>query len=148
VPAKLIGVEWGRMDNLTSAARSETMRRVRSTDTGPEMAVRRLVHGEGYRYGLHCKDLPGCPDLVFRSRNAVLFVHGCFWHSHSCPRATLPRANRPYWRAKLESNRIRDRKNLKALRSSGWRTLVVWECQIERPDKVRERICRFLSGRR
>jgi len=134
------------MDNLTRAQRSETMRRVRGKDTGPELRVRRMVHGMGFRYRLHVKELPGSPDLLFPARAKVIFVHGCFWHGHDC-RAGLnrPSSNRRYWTPKLERNRRRDRANRTRLRRLGWRVLVVWECQLK-SHTLRDRLASFLGG--
>ncbi|MGH9721059.1 MAG: very short patch repair endonuclease [Bryobacteraceae bacterium] len=134
------------MDNLTPAQRSETMRRVRSVDTTPELLVRSAVHGMGFRYGLHCRRLAGCPDLVLSRLRTVIFVHGCFWHCHCCPGAELPRSNRAYWRSKQQRNSVRDRRNIGALRRAGWRVLVIWECQTRNTGKLQTRISRFLSG--
>jgi len=115
--------------------RRRTMRAVKSSDTAPEMIVRRLLHAEGYRYRLHLKSLPGCPDIVFPSRRAALFVNGCFWHGHTCPRGSrIPKSNRPYWEKKILMNRERDSRNLKTLQSLGWRTLTLWECEIRSID--------------
>src|SRR5205823_7075741 len=98
------------MDILTPSARSIRMGLIRSRNTGPEMAVRRLVHGMGYRYRLHDKDLPGRPDLVFKSKHKVIFVHGCFWHLHrNCWNCRPPKSRRSYWKPKLERNATRDR---------------------------------------
>jgi len=97
-----------RFDPLTAAERSERMSRIRNADTKPEMIVRRLVHGMGYRYRLHVKNLPGNPDLVFPSRHKVIFVHGCFWHQHGCRQYRMPRTKRDFWLAKLASNKSRD----------------------------------------
>jgi len=122
------------------------MRRVRSKNSLPEMAVRKLVHGLGYRYRLHAKDLPGKPDLVFPSRRCILFVHGCFWHGHeNCRKAQKPATNQQFWVAKLEKNYERDRLNLRALRRLGWRVMVVWECQTENLNKLTPKLCRFLK---
>ena len=96
------------------------------------MHVRRLVHGMGYRYRLHAPDLPGRPDLVFRPRRKVIFVHGCFWHRHGgCSRNRVPKSpeTREYWQSKLDGNVRRDRRNVDALRENGWRVLVIWECE-------------------
>ena len=136
------------MDNLTRAQRSETMRRVRGKDTGPEWVVRRMVHGMGFRYRLHVGVLPGNPDLVFPARSKVIFVHGCFWHGHRC-RAGLsrPSSNRRYWMPKLERNKQRDRANRARLRCLGWKVLVLWECQLKAPG-LRDRVARFLGGTR
>ncbi len=115
--------------------RRKTMQAVKSTDTAPEMIVRRMLHAEGYRYRLHVKSLPGCPDLVFSSRRLALFVNGCFWHGHTCPRGSrVPKANRPYWEKKIARNRERDAQNFGALESLGWRSLTLWECEIKSID--------------
>ena len=116
---------------------------VRSKNTGPELAVRRLVHSLGYRYRLHRRDLPGVPDLVFPARRAVIFVHGCFWHRHAnCGR--VPKSRLSYWLPKLNRNRTRDRRHVKALARDGWRTLVIWECEV-RDKKLARRISHFLG---
>lgn len=122
------------------------MRAVRSRDTKPEMAVRRLLHRLGYRYRLHRKDLPGTPDIVFGSRRKVIFVHGCFWHGHSCPRgARLPATNVDYWRNKIDRNVKRHAKQTEQLRAAGWATLVIWECQTASQQALMERLRAFLS---
>ncbi len=133
---------------MTARERSALMSRIRSKDTKPEMRVRRLVHGMGYRYRLHAKDLPGRPDLVFRPRRKVIFVHGCFWHRHDgCPDNRIPRSpeRREYWRNKLDGNVRRDRQNLLALEASGWGTLVIWECETKDADRVMRRVQTFLE---
>ena len=110
------------------------MAAIRSTGMKPEMIVRSLVHGMGYRYRLHAKNLPGKPDLVFRPRRKVIFVHGCFWHQHpkkACKDGRAPKSNLGYWSAKLARNVTRDAKNLDDLRLLGWRVLVIWECETE-----------------
>lgn len=122
------------------------MRAVKGKDTKPEMVVRRLVHGLGYRYRLHKSGLPGRPDLVFGSKHAAIFVHGCFWHSHlGCPRATKPRANAKFWQDKLKRNATRDAQQLAALAAIGWRTLVIWECEIKDRQSLAARIQGFLA---
>lgn len=131
-------------------SRGENMRRIRSKDTAPEMTVRRLVHGLGYRYRLHRKGLPGNPDLVFSSRKKVIFVHGCFWHQHedlSCKITNTPKTNLEYWLPKLERTKQRDELNQQKLKETGWDVLVVWECEIETfLDKVAKRINKFLNA--
>jgi len=115
--------------------RRRTMRAVKSSDTAPEMIVRRMLHAEGYRYRLHVRSLPGCPDIVFPSRRMVLFVNGCFWHGHICPRGSrTPKANRPYWEKKIAGNRDRDAHTVEKLQSLGWRALTLWECEIRSID--------------
>ena len=124
------------------------MSRIRSRDTKPEMRVRRLVHGLGYRYRLHSEDLPGRPDLVFRPRRKVIFVHGCFWHRHEgCPRNRTPKSpeRRDFWREKLDGNAQRDRLNEAALRRLGWEILVIWECETKALDPLAERVRAFLG---
>src|SRR5690348_3038706 len=99
------------MDRISKEQRSETMRRIRSMNTSPELQVRRIVHGLGFRYRLHSKDLPGRPDLVFRARRKVVFVNGCFWHFHQCGTAHFPKSRLEYWIPKFERNRKRDEEN-------------------------------------
>ena len=121
------------------------MSRVRSKGSKPEMAVRRLVHGLGYRYRLHGKGIPGRPDLVFRSRRKVIFVHGCFWHRHTgCKLARLPKSRLDFWKPKLERNHERDREVHKALRDEGWSSLIIWECEVGDAEELAVRIHSFL----
>ncbi|MEW6262375.1 MAG: very short patch repair endonuclease [Thermodesulfobacteriota bacterium] len=136
-----------RYDPLTPMERSERMSRIRNADTKPEMIVRRLVHGMGYRYRLHARDLPGNPDLVFRSRKKVIFVHGCFWHQHGCRQYRMPRTKKSFWEPKLAKNKARDALVRRELRSLGWGAMVVWECQIKREAVLRKRIERFLAAK-
>jgi DNA mismatch endonuclease (patch repair protein) len=119
-------------DILSVEARSELMRRIRGKDTGPELIVRRLVHGMGYRYRLHGEALPGKPDLVFASRRKVVFVHGCFWHWHAdpvCRLSGLPKSRLDFWHPKLDANRARDAMKQGLLRQMDWEVLVIWECE-------------------
>ncbi|WP_289032758.1 very short patch repair endonuclease [uncultured Roseibium sp.] len=132
-------------DRVSKSQRSENMRRIRSRDMKPEMIVRKLVHSMGYRYRLHRKDLPGKPDLVFGPRKAVVFVHGCFWHQHTCRDGRLPKSNTSYWHAKLEQNVVRDAKVRSELEQAGWTVLVVWECQTKNVEELKERISTFLE---
>ncbi len=133
-------------DPLTAGQRSKVMGRIRSKDTKPEMLVRRLVHGMGYRYRLHAKELPGCPDLVFRPRRKVIFVHGCFWHRHEgCAANRVPRTRRAFWRRKLNGNVQRDLRNQGTLEREGWRVLVIWECETKDPDRIAGVIRQFLG---
>ncbi len=125
--------------------RSRTMRAVKSKDTGAEMAVRRLVHGLGFRYRLHGADLPGKPDLVFRSRRKVIFVHGCFWHGHDCGRGSRkPKQNSDYWSGKIARNAARDALTLARLKDMGWFALVVWECEIRNSQQLSAQVRSFL----
>lgn len=119
------------MTRKTQADRSAIMRSVKSVDTKPEVAVRRLAHRLGYRFRLHSKSLPGTPDLVFPRLRKVVFVHGCFWHGHNCVRgARTPKNNRDYWIAKIARNRERDQRNQALLQEEGWEVFNAWECRI------------------
>ena len=130
----------------TAEQRRRIMRAVKGKDTGPEMLVRRLTHGLGYRYRLHAKELPGKPDMAFRPRKKVIFMHGCFWHGHQCKRGDrTPKNNRTYWKKKISRNRERDRENMEALRHQGWRALVVWECETKDVEQLAEHIRSFLN---
>lgn len=134
-----------RFDKLDSAGRSELMATIRKTNTKPELIVRRLAHRLGYRFRLHRRDLPGTPDLVFPGRKKVIFVHGCFWHRHGCDAGRKhPAKNLQYWAPKLQRNQERDTRNLAALDEAGWRSLVLWECQLGDLDAVADRIRDFL----
>ena len=126
--------------------RSRTMRRVKGRDTGLEMVVRRLVHGMGYRYRLHVRSLWGKPDLVLSTRRKVIFVHGCFWHQHDCPRgARIPKSNRDYWIRKLTRNQLRDAENQLRLRDEGWDVLVIWECEVRDRKTLAHRVSAYLD---
>ena len=117
------------MDSLTPEHRSWLMSRIRSVDTKPEMFVRSVLHRAGYRYGLHCADLPGRPDVVLRSRGIAVEVRGCFWHHHpGCRVATVPHSRHAWWVAKLHRNAARDARHVRELLDAGWKLLVVWEC--------------------
>jgi DNA mismatch endonuclease (patch repair protein) len=126
--------------------RSALMARVGGKDTKPEMTVRRIVHAMGYRYRLHRRGLPGTPDLVFGSQSKIIFVHGCFWHRHArCPRTTTPKTRTKFWQSKFDANVNRDVRNIKALHSTGWKVLVVWECEANDLSAVRRRLKSFLK---
>jgi|ERR1700683_657407 DNA mismatch endonuclease (patch repair protein) len=135
------------MDTLTKAERSERMAKIKSKDTKPELRVRRIVRRLGYRYRLHRKDLPGRPDLIFPSRRKVIFVHGCFWHSHQgCKVANKPKSRKGFWSAKFERNRSRDARNQEALTGDGWRVFTVWECETKNTIVLESRLSRFLGA--
>lgn len=136
----------------TDPARSAQMRLVRDRDTRPEMVVRRIAHGLGYRFRLHRRDLPGAPDLVFPGRRKIVFVHGCFWHRHgdpACWRSRLPKSRPEFWVPKLSANAARDAAVEATLRAAGWRVLVVWECETtpRRRADLAARLDGFLAGR-
>jgi DNA mismatch endonuclease (patch repair protein) len=136
------------MEKLTKEQRSANMRAVKSRDTGPEKIVRSLVHRMGYRFRLSRNGLPGKPDLVFPGRRAAIFVHGCFWHSHSCKRGSLkPKTNADFWAVKLARNAARDEEQIVRLKEQGWRSLVVWECAVKDERRLAARLRRFLESR-
>lgn len=133
------------MDRFSRSQRSAVMARVKSKHTAPEMLVRRTAHALGFRFRLHRKDLPGNPDLVFAGKRKAIFVNGCFWHGHGCPRgARKPVNNAAYWSAKIARNVERDQRNKCALRSSGWRSLILWECELKDSAKLKRRLKSFL----
>ena len=133
-------------DVVSPEARSRIMARIKSKDTAPEVFVRRLLHGLGYRYRLHRHDLPGRPDLVFSSRRKVVFVNGCFWHYHrECSHAHIPASNRDYWLEKLMRTRIRDERNLAKLEELGWDVAIIWQCQLRDLDGITRRLVEFLE---
>lgn len=137
------------VDTLTPKARSERMARVRNRDTKPELVVRRMLHAMGYRYRLHAKDLPGKPDIVFRGRKKVIFVHGCFWHRHpdpACPLARMPKSRLDFWLPKLEANRARDVATVGKLEAMGWSVLLVWECELRDREHLGNKLRRFIEG--
>jgi len=121
---------------------------VKSEDTAPELAIRRLAHSLGYRYRLHVRSLPGTPDLVFPRLRKIINVNGCFWHMHGCARCRVPSSRRAYWIAKRQRNAARDKRTLRALRRAGWQVMVIWECQINpaREERLRRRIIAFLES--
>lgn len=134
-------------DRFTPERRSEIMRQVKSTNTSPELFVRKLLHRLGFRFRLHRKDLPGKPDIVLPRFHAVIFVNGCFWHQHPrCRRAALPVANHEWWSQKLTRNAQRDRANTVELRKLGWIVLTVWECEISKTGHLEARLRRFLRN--
>lgn len=136
-------------DPLNQGQRSARMALVRSRDTKPELAVRRIVHGLGFRYRLHDRRLPGTPDLVFKRRRKVIFVHGCFWHRHpnpECKLARLPKSKKDFWVSKLDGNRTRDLRHQSELDAMGWSYLIVWECELRHMEQVQNKLRTFLLG--
>jgi DNA mismatch endonuclease (patch repair protein) len=123
------------------------MRRIRSMNTVPEKILSGILRSLRYKYRLHTKNLPGRPDFVFMKKRKALFLHGCFWHSHGrCSIARIPKSRQEYWVPKLKGNKKRDRRNIARLRNLGWKTLTVWECQLEDLERVKQRIKHFLRG--
>ena len=138
-------------DRLSKERRSWNMSRIRGKDTAPEKVVRSVLHRLGYRFRLHGKKLPGRPDIVLPKYKTVVFVHGCFWHRHrGCKNCTTPTHRRAWWLKKLEGNVARDKRQRHILRKLGWRVVVVWECETERPHGttcLRLRLSTLLTGR-
>ncbi len=133
-------------DVYDAAKRSAVMARVKGRDTAPELRVRKLMWALGARYRLHARDLPGVPDIVMRRRKLAVFVHGCFWHGHDCPRgARVPKANRDYWVAKVTRNRARDVGSQAALQAAGWRVETVWECEMKDAEALHNRLAGLLA---
>jgi DNA mismatch endonuclease, patch repair protein len=131
----------------TTPQRSALMSKIRAKNTKPEMTVRRALHGLGYRFRLHVRQLPGCPDIVMRRHSTVIQVKGCFWHGHNCLKGRLPKSNRFYWLPKLRLNKVRDSKNEHRLRRMGWRVKTVWECKLKnmKKDELRAKLSAMLS---
>jgi DNA mismatch endonuclease (patch repair protein) len=134
------------VDHVDRKKRSLIMAAVHSKDTSPELAVRKIVHGLGYRYRLHVGTLAGRPDLVFPARRKVIFVHGCFWHRHrNCRYATSPKTRRKFWEAKFAANVARDRRTERELRRKDWAVLAVWQCELKNAERLTGRLDDFLS---
>src|SRR4051812_19262745 len=134
------------MDTRTTEQRSRIMAAVPQRHSRPELAIRRALHAAGYRYRLHARNLPGTPDIVFPARKKVVFVHGCFWHGHRCSKGRLPKSREDYWHTKITTNKKRDRRTERALRRIGWRSLVVWQCEVKEPITLLQRMRRFLAS--
>ena len=134
------------IDIVDTKRRSEMMASVRSRNTAPELAVRRIAHRMGLRFRLHRKDLPGHPDLVFPKHRLAVFVHGCFWHRHEgCRHASMPKSRTATWAGKFAANVERDARQQTALGSLGWRVLVVWECEIKNETAVEHRLAALIG---
>lgn len=138
-------------DIVSTEVRSRMMSGIKGKDTTPELLIRSGLHAMGYRFRLHAKDLPGRPDLVFRSRRAVIEVRGCFWHGHDCHLFQWPSTRKEFWREKIAGNIARDARNRDALLVQGWRVAEVWECQLKGKDRqplenVLGRLAKFLEG--
>lgn len=133
------------MDKVSVQQRSWTMRQVKSRNTAPEKRFRSLLHRLGFRFRLHRKDLPGCPDLVLPKHRLVVFINGCFWHRHpNCPRATMPASNIAYWQKKFAGNVQRDAINRQKLAELGWRVFTIWECELKSLDEAQKRFLEFI----
>ena len=137
------------VDSVDQATRSVLMSRIRSKNTRPELAVRKMLFAAGYRYRLHVRALPGSPDLVFHARKKVIFVHGCFWHMHdNCKFARMPKTRTEFWHKKLRGNKARDDQIGVTLVQSGWQVLVVWECELRDMETLEDKVRDFLGPAR
>ena len=136
-------------DTWDAKQRSARMKLIRGRDTAPEMMVRKLLRGLGYRCRFNDRKLPGKPDIACPLRRKVVFVHGCFWHRHrakSCRLARLPKSRLDFWEPKLEANRLRDRRTRAALSRIGWKSMIVWECQLGDTERIKNKLVRFLEA--
>ena len=129
-------------DNHTKEQRSYNMSKIRSTNSAPEEKVRKYLFSKGFRYRKNVRSLPGCPDIVLPKYKTVIFVNGCFWHMHDCPRFVWPSSNKEYWEPKIRRNVERDKINIELLQKEGWRVLVVWECELKK-KVIEERLSRL-----
>ncbi|MBU1628011.1 DNA mismatch endonuclease Vsr [bacterium] len=120
------------VDIFDKKKRSEIMSEISGKNTKPELLIRKVLFSEGYRYRLHRKELPGNPDIVFPGRKKVIFINGCYWHGHNCKKAALPETNKQFWKKKISGNVERDKKNLDKLLKMGWKSFVIWQCEIKK----------------
>ena len=131
-----MGRKNNNYDTMSSESRSAVMSRIRGKNTKPELIVRSLLHRLGFRFRLHDRSLPGCPDIVLRGIKTVIFVHGCFWHRHTCGKAYRPKTRREFWKNKFIGNVARDKKNISQLKHAGWRSILVWECETKHSGRL------------
>ena len=134
------------VDNLTPVLRSWNMSRIRSKNTRPEIIVRSLLHGMGYRFRLFNSKLPGNPDIILPRRKKIIFVNSCFFHRHpGCRKATTPKSNVQYWLTKFQKNMLRDEKVKNLLEIAGWKVFTIWECQIKDIDQLKETLKQYMN---
>jgi DNA mismatch endonuclease, patch repair protein len=134
------------VDTRTAEQRRRIMQSVGVKNTGPEMAVRRVVHAMGFRYALHKRNLPGRPDIVLPARQKIIFVHGCFWHGHDCKKGRPPKSRKEYWLPKIERNRARDLEAIRRLSVDGWSILTIWQCETRNPVDLKAKLAKFLGA--
>lgn len=136
-------------DIVSKEKRSWVMSQVPSRDTKAEIAVRSLLHKKGFRFRLHRKDLPGCPDIVLKKYKVCIFVNGCFWHQHKgCKKSAIPKSNVDFWVKKFEKNVKRDQENYNKLRDLGWNVLLIWECEIKNVENLDKKLTDFFDSLR
>jgi DNA mismatch endonuclease (patch repair protein) len=132
-------------DVFSRKKRSWIMARISGSNTKPEIIVRKILYGMGYRYRLNVRKLPGTPDIVLSKQKKVIFVHGCFWHGHqACRKKALPKSNKAFWAQKIAGNKARDQRSKRQLRRLGWQALTIWECRTKDLEKVRNSLERFM----
>lgn len=122
-------------DNLSKEVRSMNMSHIRSVNSRPEELVRKYLFSKGFRYRKNVRSLPGCPDIVLTKYRTVVFVNGCFWHKHDCPRFVWPSSNEEYWHSKIQRNVERDKKSISELQALGWNVIIVWECELKKTKR-------------
>ena len=144
-PIDLLTILGGMVDNRTPDSRSRLMSRIGSKHTKPELIVRRLLHGMGYRYRIHRMDLPGRPDIVFSKRRKAIFIHGCFWHGHGCRIGREPKSNLEFWQPKLKRNRERDQQKQSELEQIGWQVATFWQCELKDLQSLEDDLVKFLG---
>jgi DNA mismatch endonuclease, patch repair protein len=131
-------------DVHTTEQRRYNMQQIRSTNTKPEMVVRKFLHANGFRYSLHNKKLTGKPDIVLRKYKTIIFINGCFWHGHAnCKYFVIPKTRTKWWTDKIFANKTKDEKVVKALRKDGWKVITVWECKLK-PAKIEKALTNIL----
>lgn len=135
------------MDKYRPEVRSRIMSCVRSKDTKPEVLVRKLLFSSGYRYRIHCRNLPGKPDIVFPKKRKIIFVHGCFWHLHECAEFRAPKTKTDFWITKLKNNKQNDFRTEKRLKADGWNILIIWECELKNQVTLKTKLQDFLEER-
>lgn len=124
------------VDVLNSNQRRLNMSRIRGKNTKPEILIRSLLHGGGFRFRIHRKDLPGKPDIVLQKHHTIIFVHGCFWHGHKCPLSKIPETRQDFWLTKISSTNERDSRAVEKLIESGWKVIIIWECSLRGIGKL------------
>lgn len=141
----VVKTKRSKFDKLSTADRSHRMSLVKSSNTKPELVIRKLAFSLGFRYKLFDKSLPGKPDLVFKARKKVIFVNGCFWHAHDCGKYVFPKTRLTFWIPKIAKNIERDQNVINKLNETGWKSLIIWECEIKDIEKISKRIIKFLG---
>lgn len=132
------------MDTITKQQRSINMSKIRSKNTSPEVIVRKILLGMGFRYRLHLASLPGKPDVILKKYKTAIFINGCFWHQHkNCKRSSIPKSNKDYWVPKLENNIQRQKENISQLKRLGWKPLIIWECEVKKIDELTQKLSKI-----